>query len=100
MSKVVEYEIVDRVAVITIENPPVNAISHAVRQGICDALARLENDQDAIAAVLICAGRTFIAGADISEFGKPLQSPWLPEVVQRLEDCSKPVVAAIHGVAL
>ncbi len=100
MSDVVSYELVDSIAVITIDSPPVNAMGHAVRQGSWDAIDQYTDDDAAKAAVLICAGRTFIAGADISEFNAPPKDPWLPELVQKFEDCPKLVVAAIHGTAL
>jgi 3-hydroxyacyl-CoA dehydrogenase len=100
MSDVVNYELVDTIAVITIDSPPVNAMGQAVRQGTWDAFDKFEADSDAAAAVLICAGRTFIAGADISEFNSKPKDPWLPELVQKIEDCPKLVVAAIHGTAL
>ena len=96
----VRYETVDDIAVITIDNPPVNAISHAARRGCVAALERLAADEAARAAVLICAGRTFIAGADIAEFDRPVQDPWLPEVVARFEAAEKIIVAALHGSAL
>ena len=100
MSDVVSYELVDSIAVITIDSPPVNAMGHAVRQGSWDAIDQYTDDDAAKVAVLICAGRTFIAGADISEFNAPPKDPWLPELVQKFEDCPKLVVAAIHGTAL
>ena len=88
------------ILVVTIANPPVNALGVAVRQGLAAALTAAQAD-DAVAAVLLVgAGKTFIAGADIREFGKPAQPPSLPEVCRSIEDCSKPVVAAIHGAAL
>jgi len=99
MSSPVHYTLTGTIGVISIDNPPVNALSLAVRQGIMDALDEAERDaSDAL--VIICKGRTFIAGADISEFGKPIQDPWLPAVVNRIEASAKPVVAAIHGTAL
>ena len=85
---------------IQIDNPPVNALSAAVRQGLTDAVAAFEADAEARAAVLFCAGRTFVAGADISEFGKPPVPPYLPEVIAALEAAGKPVVAALHGTVL
>ncbi|WP_454289353.1 3-hydroxyacyl-CoA dehydrogenase NAD-binding domain-containing protein [Rhizobium arsenicireducens] len=88
------------IAVVTIDNPPVNALSQAVRQGLVDAVAELDNDHDVAAVVLICAGRTFIAGADVSEFDKPPQPPHLPDVVLGIELAAKPWIAAIHGSAL
>ena len=96
----VNYEVEDGIAVITIDNPPVNAMSAAVRKGCWEALDKLAADGAAGAAVLICAGRTFIAGADITEFDKPIVDPWLPDVVEKFEASDKPVVAAIHGTAL
>ena len=88
------------ILVVTSNNPPVNALGAAVRQGLVAAIEQAEGD-DAIKAVVIrCEGQTFFAGADITEFGKPPVMPWLPEVVDRIENCTKPVVAAIHGTAL
>ena len=100
MPATVSYEVTDGIAVITIDNPPVNAMSAAVRKGCWEALDRLAADDSARAAVLICAGRTFIAGADITEFDKPIVDPWLPDVVEKFEASEKLVVAAIHGTAL
>src|SRR5688572_11870754 len=87
------------VAVITLNSPPVNALSFPVREGLYDGLkAALETDAKAI--VLICEGRTFIAGADITELGGERKGPDLMEVQKWMEDSSKPLVAAIHGTAL
>ncbi len=77
---VVSYEIIDNIGVITVNNPPVNALSQALRAGLQAAVTAAQSDASE-ALVLICAGRTFIAGADITEFGKPPLSPSLPEVV-------------------
>ena len=88
------------VLIILSNNPPVNALSTAVRQGLVDAIAQAEEDDSVNAVVIACEGQTFFAGADITEFGKPPQQPWLPLVVDTSENCSKPVVAAIHGTAL
>jgi 3-hydroxyacyl-CoA dehydrogenase len=90
----------DNVAVITIDNPPVNALSQPVRQGLVAAIEDAAADTQIEALVIMCEGRTFIAGADIREFGKPPQPPHLPEVVNFIEDSEKPVVAALHGTAL
>ena len=90
----------ETVSVITIDNPPVNALSQPVRQGLVDCVNEAESDSSTTAIVLICAGRTFIAGADIKEFDRPPEPPHLPDVVARLEASEKPVVAAIHGTAL
>ncbi len=88
------------VLIVLSNNPPVNALSTAVRQGLVDAIAEAEADESVNAVVIACEGQTFFAGADITEFGKPPQQPWLPAVVDTMENCSKPVVAAIHGTAL
>jgi len=88
------------VLIVTSNNPPVNALGATVRIGLVAAIEEAEAD-DAIKAVVIrCEGQTFFAGADITEFGKPPVMPWLPSVVDTIENCSKPVVAAIHGTAL
>ncbi|WP_210880275.1 3-hydroxyacyl-CoA dehydrogenase NAD-binding domain-containing protein [Roseovarius autotrophicus] len=96
----VQIETRDGIALVTIDNPPVNATGHAVRQGLSDAVARTEGDSAVRAVVLACAGRTFIAGADIREFGQPLAAPHLPDVLARIAGARKPWVAAIHGTAL
>jgi 3-hydroxyacyl-CoA dehydrogenase len=99
MSDVVSYERKGRIGVITVNNPPVNALSHAVRSGLEERLAEANADDGAEAIVLTCSGRTFLAGADISEFGKPPQPPHLPDVILKYEDSPKLTVAAIHGTA-
>ena len=88
------------VLVATIHNPPVNALSVDVRRGLLQAVEQAEQDPETRALLLVGAGRGFIAGADIREFGKPPLSPILPEVCNRIEGCAKPVIAAIHGPAL
>ncbi|NNU42792.1 3-hydroxyacyl-CoA dehydrogenase NAD-binding domain-containing protein [Ramlibacter montanisoli] len=88
------------VLVATVQNPPVNALSAEVRRGLLAAVDQAESDPDVRALVLVGAGRGFIAGADIREFGKPPLPPALPEVCKRIEACGKPVVAALHGAAL
>jgi len=97
--KPVNYQLVDAIGVITINNPPVNALSHAVRAGIMDAI-RAAQDDESEAVLIVCDGRTFIAGADISEFGKPPKEPYLPDLLNEIEASAKMVVAAIHGTAL
>lgn len=97
---VVSIEHQDDIAVVTVNNPPVNALGQALRQGLWDAVARLDGDATVRAVVLICAGRTFIAGADVTEFGKPPVPPHLPDLVDRIEAAAKPWIAAIHGSAL
>lgn len=88
------------VLLITSNNPPVNALGHAVRLGLKDAIAQSAADDEIEAVVIRCEGRTFFAGADITEFGKSPQGPSLPEVCDAIEASAKPVVAAIHGTAL
>ncbi|ART58074.1 3-hydroxyacyl-CoA dehydrogenase [Acidovorax carolinensis] len=91
---------VGAILVVTVNNPPVNALGVAVRQGLAAAMAAAQAD-DAVAGVLLVgAGKAFIAGADIREFGKPAMPPSLPEVCRAIEDCTKPVVAVLHGAAL
>jgi 3-hydroxyacyl-CoA dehydrogenase len=100
VTKSVDLERRGRVAILTVDNPPVNALSQHVRQGLRDGVKQASADPGAGAIVIVCAGRTFIAGADITEFGKPLQEPGLHEVLDLIEQGPKPVVAAIHGTAL
>ena len=88
------------VAVIVIDNPPVNAGSLDVRRGLLEAIRTAAADSAIDAAVIIGAGSTFVAGSDIREFGKPLDEPQLPAVIAAIEACPKPVVAAIHGASL
>src|SRR6516165_8148724 len=88
------------VGFVVIDNPPVNATSLEVRAGLLDAIAALAKDETLDAIVLAGAGNTFIAGADIREFGKPLRDPQLPAVIAAIEQCPQPVVAAIRGAAL
>jgi 3-hydroxyacyl-CoA dehydrogenase len=86
--------------IIEIDNPPVNATSHAVRAGIAAALTEAAADDATTAIILACKGRGFVAGADIREFGKSPQSPSLSDVCRQIEASAKPVIAAIHGAAL
>src|SRR3954451_15974758 len=88
------------IGVIVIDNPPVNASSIAVRAGLVDAVRRLCADASLNAGVIIGAGKGFVAGADIKEFDKPAVEPGLSQVIAAIEACAKPIVAAIHGVAL
>jgi 3-hydroxyacyl-CoA dehydrogenase len=90
----------DDVLVIVSDNPPVNALGAAVRQGLEAAVRQGLADDSVAAMVIACDGRTFFAGADITEFGKPMQEPALPVLVDMIEAADKPVVAAIHGTAL
>lgn len=100
MTDVVSYSTDGNVGIITVDSPPVNALSLAVRAGILSAVQAGIADDSVTALVLICAGRTFIAGADITEFDRPPESPWLDEVIDVIEGGPKPVIAAIHGTAL
>ncbi|MFP4327649.1 MAG: 3-hydroxyacyl-CoA dehydrogenase NAD-binding domain-containing protein [Paracoccaceae bacterium] len=100
VNDVITVERAGDVALIRIDNPPVNAAGLAVREGLMAAIEALEADMDVRAIGLYGAGRTFIAGADIREFGKPPADPWLPGVCNRIEECAKPVVVALHGTAL
>ena len=88
------------ILVVTIDNPPVNALGVAVRRGLMSAIEEGEADAGVAAILVTGAGRNFIGGADIREFGKPPQSPLLTELCNRIEACNKPVLAAIHGAAL
>jgi 3-hydroxyacyl-CoA dehydrogenase len=99
MTASVSYFTHGRIGNIVIDSPPVNALSQHVRQGIVDTLQTAAGDDTQI-VVLRCEGRTFIAGADITEFGKPPQAPALAAVLEALESHPKPVIAAIHGTAL
>ncbi len=99
MSEVVDYVIDGNIGVISVDYPPVNALSQAVRQGLHDAITAAQTDASE-AIVIVCQGRTFIAGADITEFGKPPTEPYLPDLLNVIEASKKPVIAAIHGTAL
>ena len=88
------------IALVCIDNPPVNATGQAVRQGLQDAIEKLNAEGTAKAIAIYAAGRTFVAGADIREFGKPSQPPALPDVYNVIEDSDIPVVAIMHGTAL
>jgi 3-hydroxyacyl-CoA dehydrogenase len=90
----------DDILLVTIDNPPVNALGVDVRRGLLEAVEAADADPAVKAVVLVGAGRNFLGGADIREFGKPPQAPALPDVCNRFEACTKPVVAAIHGAAL
>ena len=96
----VSLSVEDGLAWIVVDNPPVNATSQAVRAGIETALEKALADPAVTCIVIACAGRTFIAGADIREFGKPPLPPLLPDLLLAIEASTKPVVAAIHGTAM
>jgi len=100
VSEVVQLDRQDVIGIVTVNSPPVNALSAAVRGGILECIRAAIADADIKAIVLTCAGRTFIAGADITEFGKPPKPPALNDVLSEIENSPKPVIAAIHGTAL
>jgi 3-hydroxyacyl-CoA dehydrogenase len=100
INSVVDLAIEGEVAVVTINSPPVNALSQAVRDGLKRGVEAAEANGAVRAITIICEGRTFIAGADISEFGKPPAPPQLPEALDAIENARKPVIAALHGTAL
>ncbi|ALE15787.1 Enoyl-CoA hydratase / 3-hydroxyacyl-CoA dehydrogenase / 3-hydroxybutyryl-CoA epimerase [Altererythrobacter epoxidivorans] len=100
MTSPIRTERHDNVLVIISDNPPVNALGQAVRQGLADGIEQALSDDGVEAVVIRCDGRTFFAGADITEFGKPPMGPSLPDALDKLEASNKPVVAAIHGTAL
>ena len=89
-----------QVAIATLHNPPVNALSAALRADLLQALTQAMADSEVVALVIAAQGKAFIAGADISEFGKPPAPPILPDLLAAIENAPKPVVAAIEGVAL
>lgn len=96
----VNLEVLDGVGLITVDNPPVNALGQAVRAGLESAMQDAAADDNVRIIALIGAGRTFIAGADIREFGKPPQAPSLPDVVAGFDRIDKPILAVLHGTAL
>ncbi|MBN8534619.1 MAG: enoyl-CoA hydratase/isomerase family protein [Rhizobiales bacterium] len=100
MSEVVRISREGEVAIVEIDNPPVNATSQAVRRALLDAVQRAQSESETRAIVIAGAGRTFTAGGDISEFGKPPREPHLPDVINRIEESGKPIVVAWHGTAL
>ena len=100
MSELVRLQKRGEIALVIANNPPVNALGQAVREGLLRAFQAAEADSQVQAVVLVCEGSTFFAGADIKEFGKPPVAPSLPEVIDAIEGCNKPSVAVIHGTAL
>ena len=100
ITDMVDFEKHDNIALLIVDNPPVNALSQGVRQGLVEGLRAANEDDEVEAVVLVCRGRTFIAGADITEFGKPPQPPSLLDAIDGLEAGPKVTIAAIHGTAL
>ncbi|MEP1741374.1 MAG: 3-hydroxyacyl-CoA dehydrogenase NAD-binding domain-containing protein [Kangiellaceae bacterium] len=99
-SNIVAISLNQNIGIISINYPPVNALSQVVRQGLMDGIETLETDSQVKAIIIRCEQRTFIAGADIKEFGKPPLQPHLPDVVNRIETCTKPVIASMFGTTL
>jgi len=99
ITEAVSLEKQGEIALLWIDNPPVNALGHPVRKGMADGITMAMNDDEIKAIVVICKGRTFCAGADIREFGKPPLEPHLPDVLNTFDQCTKPIIAAIHGTA-
>ena len=100
INDVTKLEVKDNIAILTLNSPPVNALSALVREGLDKGIKQAIENDSVNAIILICEGRTFIAGADISEFGKEPKGPSLFEVQEELENSPKPIIAAIHGTAL
>ena len=100
INEVTTLEVKDEVAVLTLNSPPVNALSANVREGLNNGISDALKDDSVKSIVIICNGRTFIAGADITEFGQAPKGPSLYEVQDMIENSTKPVIAAIHGTAL
>jgi 3-hydroxyacyl-CoA dehydrogenase len=100
MTGTVSFALHDGIAVATIEHPPVNALSHAVREGLAATLERAERDPSVTALVILGGGRNFSAGADVREFGQPFKPPEFGAIIARVEGLNKPVIAALHGSAL
>lgn len=100
MSDKIAYSRHGDIAVLTVQNPPVNALSQAVRQGLWDGMDRAEADDGVKAVLIVGEGRAFFAGADITEFGKPPMEPHLPVLINRIEASPLLVVASMHGVSL
>jgi 3-hydroxyacyl-CoA dehydrogenase len=99
ITEAVSLEKEGEIGMLWIDNPPVNALGHPVRKGMLEGVEAAEKDDDLRAIVIICKGRTFCAGADIREFGKPPKEPHLPDVLNRFDECRKPIIAAVHGTA-
>lgn len=100
LTEAVSYKVTESIGIISINSPPVNALGHPVRKGILIGIEQAIKDDQIKAIIIICRGRTFCAGADIREFGKPPIEPVLIKVLPEVDACPKPVIAAIHGTAL
>ena len=100
ITDMVELDIQNGIAIVRINNPPVNALSEGVRTGLFEAVQQADKNDDAKAILIICSGRTYIAGADIKEFGKPQKGVSLFDAQDAIEEASKPVISTIHGTCL
>jgi len=100
MARLVRFRVLDGIAVVTLDAPPANALSAAMRAGLWEALNRIEANDDIVGAVIMASGRLFSAGADIREFGTARKQPMLSQVCTRIETCKKPIVGAAQGQAL
>lgn len=100
MTETIHFETEGSIAVIVIDNPPVNTGSWSVRKGLLDAVEKFAQDETLTAAVIIGKDKNFISGSDLKEFGKPITPPELPQVIKAIEECPKPVIAAISGATL
>ncbi len=100
MTDTIHFETEGSIAVIVIDNPPVNTGSWSVRKGLLDAIEKFAQDTALTAAVIIGKDKNFISGSDLKEFGKPITQPELPQVIEAIEKCPKPVIAAISGATL
>ncbi|XP_005101104.1 peroxisomal bifunctional enzyme [Aplysia californica] len=96
----VDYAVDGNIAVLSVNNPPVNALSHRVREGLLNGIEKAARDDKVKAVIIIGKGRTFPSGADITEFDKPVREPWLTVVGRAIEASRKPVISALHGAAL
>lgn len=99
MAEIILFEVREGVAVISLDNPPVNALSHAVRTGLNEVLDKIANDNAITSAVIASKLNIFVAGADITEFGKPAKPPILTDLIEKIRHFTKPIVAAINGIA-
>lgn len=99
MAEIILFEVREGVAVISLDNPPVNALSHAVRTGLNEVLDKIANDNAITSAVIASKLNVFVAGADITEFGKPAKPPILTDLIEKIRHFTKPIVAAINGIA-
>lgn len=99
MAEIIFFEVREGVAVISLDNPPVNALSHAVRAGLNEVLDKIVNDNAITSAVIASKLNIFVAGADITEFGKPAKPPILTDLIEKIRQFTKPIVAAINGIA-